>query len=138
MLFIHILVSRNHIKTHALLFYLFIILIGLNRLFFYEYLLCFLFFFSFLWLINFQKRNCWMIVWFWYQIIPSCFSCYKFDISMFSHILHTFYKNCFIHLLQKIFFEIIFCIFLSLVFISLFDFSQTFWLHLKTMLFFQY
>ena len=50
-LFLHILVSRNHAKSLALIFYLFRVLIDLNRPFIHEYL-----FFPFLPIINFLKK----------------------------------------------------------------------------------
>ena len=36
-------------------------------------------------------------------------SLYKFNISIFSHIFHSFSKNCIIHHLKKIAFKAIFC-----------------------------
>ena len=74
-----------------------------------------------------------MIVWFWLYIIPSCFGCFKRDISMFSHIFHDFSKNCIIYQLEKIFFEIIFCIFYLAVFIWKCGFNQISWLNRMTL-----
>ena len=86
--------------------------------------------FSFLLLVNFQKFFCCMIVWFRYELIPSCFSCYNHNISVFSDIFHYFSKNCVIHQLKKIFFKIIFCFFFRPVFVSIYDFNEAFWLNL--------
>ena len=95
MFFLDVFVSRNHTKIHALLFYLLPILKDLIM-----NILCFFFDFCDY---EFSEKNCCMIVWFWYQIIPSCFSCYKLDISMFSHIFYSFYKNCIVHQLESLF-----------------------------------
>ena len=40
---------------------------------------------------------CCMLVWFWHQISSSPFCCYKFNVSMFSYIFHSFPKNCVIY-----------------------------------------
>ena len=88
---------------------------GLIDWFIHEYLLLFLFFvfFSFIWLINFQKKNL------------------LYDISVFSHMFHGFFKNCIIHQLIKIFFKIFFfLLFFLAVFISINGFNQAFWLNL--------
>ena len=47
------------------------------------------------------------------------FCCYKFDRSVFSH---TFTKNWIIHQLEKIFRKLIFCFFLSSVFLPIYGF----------------
>ena len=57
MFFLHILVSCNHTKFHAVLFCLFVILTGLNR------------FFLILLLIKFQQKNCFMIVWYQHLLV---------------------------------------------------------------------
>ena len=51
------------------------------------------------------------------------------DISMFSHIFHSFSKNYIIHQLEKFFFKVIF-FFFSSVFISMYGFNQVSWLNL--------
>ena len=50
----------------------------------------------------------------------------RVNISMFSHIFHTFSKNWIVYQLEKVFLKISFCIFLSIVFISVQGFSQAF------------
>ena len=52
---------------------------------------------------KFLKKNLDVIVWFYYQIIPSWFGCYQLHISMFSHIFHGFSKKCIVHQLEKCF-----------------------------------
>ena len=111
-------VSHDYTRTHTLLFYLILILIDLTRLV-YSLVSAF---FSFLWPMNFQ-----MIIWFWHKIVSSLFSCYKFNVSMLSHIFHDFTKDWVIHELKKIFFK---AFFLSSAFISMYGFSQVFWLNL--------
>ena len=60
----------------------------------------------------------------------SCFCCYKLDISMYCHILHSFSKNCIIQL-GRLFFKIIFCIFfLSFLLISIYGFNPAYCLNL--------
>ena len=73
-----------------------------------------------------------MIICFWHQIVSSCFICDKFNISMFSHIFHSFSKNCIIQQLKKDFF-FFFAFFLKYVFMSIYDFSEGFWLNLITL-----
>ena len=51
------------------------------------------------------------------------FCCYKFDVSIFSHVSHGFTKNWVIHQLKKIFFKIIFYLFLSSLLISMYEFN---------------
>ena len=63
--------------------------------------------------INYLKKICWMIIWFWHKIIPSYFGCYKINISMISYIFHSFYKNSIINQLEKNFFKNIFSLFLA-------------------------
>ena len=89
--------------------------------------------FSFLLLINIRKKIYYMIVLFSYLIIYSCFSGYKFDISALSYIYRSLSKNYIIHRLKKVFPKIIFCIFLTSVFILMYGFNQTFWLSLLTL-----
>ena len=51
-----------------------------------------------------------MMVRFWHQMVPSCFGCYKLNISMISYIFHSFPKTAlFINL--KPFPKITFCLF---------------------------
>ena len=54
---------------------------------------------AFLLLIGFlkQQQQQKMIVWLWYQIIPSYLDCYKLDISILSDVFHGFPKNCVVH-----------------------------------------
>ena len=92
--FLYISVLHNHTKTFILLFYWLLISIDLNRLFFSW---IFVFFIHFYGYEIFRKKLCCMIVWFWHQIISSSFGCYKFDISMFSHIFHSVSKNYIVH-----------------------------------------
>ena len=86
LLFLHIFFSRDHTKTHESLFYLLPILINLNRLV-YSWVSVF---FPFLLVMTYLKKLCCLIVWFWYLTIPSGFDCYKLNISMISHIFHSF------------------------------------------------
>ena len=41
----------------------------------------------------FRENFCCMIIWFWNQIVSSCSCCYKFDVSMFSHIFHHIFHG---------------------------------------------
>ena len=74
----------------------------------------------------FREKLCSIIILFRYHTVPSSFSCDKINISMFSHISHSFSKNCVIHQLKKTFL-------LSSVFISIYGFRQAFWLNLITL-----
>ena len=61
--------------------------------------------------------------------LPSCFGCYKIDISMISHILHSFSESQIIHQVQS-FFKIIFsqlCININVCFYPTFS-IKAFWL----------
>ena len=53
---------------------------------------------------------------------------------MFSHIFHSFSKDCIIYQLKTIFLKIIFCFFHRSVFISIYGISKVFWLNLITLL----
>ena len=53
-----------------------------------------------------------MIIWFWQQIVCCLFCREKFNISMFSHIFHSFCRN-YIMQLKKIFFKVIFLLLFS-------------------------
>ena len=77
-------------------------------------------------------KLCCMMVWFWEQILTSCLGFHKLNIFMLSYILPVkFFINLtnkfdkIIHQCEKIFFKTIFCIFLSLLFISMHGFSHT-------------
>ena len=65
-----------------------------------------------------------MITWFWHQIVYSSFCCDKFNISMFSHVFHSFSENCIIHQLKSFY-----AFFLRSVFNSIHAFSRAFWLN---------
>ena len=52
---------------------------------------------------------------------------------MFSHIIHSFIKNWIIHQLEKSFSKLFFALFLSLIFILIYGFSEVFWLNLITL-----
>ena len=128
----------KYAKAHTLLFQLFRILIDLNRLV-YSWLfllLLLLFFFNSIANKFSEKKVYYGLLRFMIKSICLCIMCfdyYKFDISMFSHIFHSFSKNCIIYSLEKIFFEIFFGFFLSFVFMSMHHFSQGFWLNFKTL-----
>ena len=99
--FPHISLSSNYIKTYELLFYLFPILIELNRVVSSWASVLFS---------NLLLKNHWIymyffciIVLFYQQIITSCLGCDKLGISMFTHIFHSFFKNCIIHRFEKSF-----------------------------------
>ena len=68
-------------------------------------------------------------MWFWHQIVSSSFSCDKFYISMLSHIFHSFSKTELLINLKKSFSKSFFAFFLRSVFISIYGFSQEFWLN---------
>ena len=106
---LHIFVLYYHIKAHTLIFYWFLILIDLNKPA-YSYVPMLLLYQL---PINYLKKTCWMIIWFWHKIIPSYFGCYKINISMISYIFHSFYKNSIINQLEKFFFKNIFSLFLA-------------------------
>ena len=133
MLFFHVLVSHNQTKTHTLPFYSFPILIDTSRL------ICSWIVGFFISMVNkLAEKNCCIIVWFWYQIIPSCFCCSKLYILMFSHIFHGFSKNCVVHQLEKIFCKIIIfkitkAKFPSFMFISMYGLNQASLLDLMTL-----
>ena len=110
MLLLHVLLSCNHTKTCILLFYWFLVLIGLNRLV-YSWITLFL---SFLLLINYLKKCLLYDSWLWYNVIPSCFGCYKLGISIFHNIFTSFSENCIIHQFEKIFFNYFCPFFLAL------------------------
>ena len=128
MIFLLILFSSNHTKTYTLLFYSFLILIDVNRLVYSKLFV----FFSFAWLMNFQKKNlfCHSLVLTpnYFFLISLCFL--KFPIifpkTTFQKLLKLFIK------LKKSFWNY-FLHFFSSVFISMYDFSWTFWLNLITL-----
>ena len=74
----------------------------------------------------FCEKICRMIIWFWYQIIAFSFYCEKFNIYVFYYIFHSFFKNCISYQLKKNIFKVIF--FLRPTLISIYGFSQAFWL----------
>ena len=106
MLFHHILVSHNHIKTEKLLLYLLSILTSLNRFVH------------------------WWVPVFFLVCYSSYFGYYRLDNSMFSLILCSFLEHCIIHQLKKYLSKSFLVFFLSSVFISMHDFNQVFWLNL--------
>ena len=71
-----------------------------------------------------------MIDWFWHKIIPSCFGFWKFDISTFCHILHSFFRKLRNSLLWINPFQIFFSCFFSSVSMSMNAFNQGSWLNL--------
>ena len=73
-----------------------------------------------------------MIIIFWHEIVSSFFCCYKFDVSMFSHIFHGFVKNRNIHQLKNIFWKSCLAFFLSSLLISMYGFNQIFWINLMS------
>ena len=83
----------------------------------------------------FCEKLCSMIIWFSHQIVYSSICCDKFKIlvSMFSHVFSRFSKNWIIYQPEKVFVKVIFCFFLRSVFISIYGFSQLFWLNLVTL-----
>ena len=87
LLFYHIFVLLNHTKIHTLQFYLFLILIKLNKEA-YSWV-----FETFSFLITnsiFEKNLSCMIIWFGNQIVSSFLCCYKFYVYVFSYIFHCF------------------------------------------------
>ena len=78
----------------------------------------------------FWKKLCSIIICFWYQVLSSSFCCNKCDIPMFSHSFISFFKNCIIYQLKKVFFKVILWFFLRSAFISIYGFSQAFRLNL--------
>ena len=68
-----------------------------------------------------------------YTMKSSIFCRGKFNISIFSHIFHSFSKNCILIILEKHFWKLSFAFFLRSVFISIYGFSQAFWLNLITL-----
>lgn len=100
--FFHISVSRNHTKSRTLLFHLFSVLTDIKRL---AYSWVFIFF-SFLWL----------IVRFWYQVIDFRIQSYISYTVIQLHIIHVFSHSLPFFKLEKIFFEIIICIFFLALF----------------------
>ena len=81
----------------------------------------------------FVENLCGVIVCLWNQIISSSFCCYKFNISMFSHILHCFTKTALFVNLKKSFSKLFFASVLSLLFISMYGFNHLSWLKLITL-----
>ena len=79
------------------------------------------------------EKLCSMIICFWHQIISSYFCCNKFNISMFSHISHSFSKNYITYQHKKYFSKSFFAFCLRFVSISIYDFSRVFWLNLISM-----
>ena len=75
-----------------------------------------------------------MIIWFCHQIASTSICCDKFNISICSPILHCFSKKYIVYHHKKIFFQIIFYVFLfRSIIISTYGFSQAFWLNLITL-----
>ena len=126
LLFLYISVSLNHTKTYTLLFCLILILINLRRL------LCswVSVLFSFLWLINFQIN---ILLYDDLVLTPNSSLFFLFYKSMFSGIFNGFNENWIIHQLKNFFLESYLAFFLSSAFISMFCFSQVFWLNLMTL-----
>ena len=63
-----------------------------------------------------------------------CFVVTGFSGPIFSYNFHGFAKNWIIHQFKEIILKIMFCFFLSTVFISICDFNHLFWLNLITVL----
>ena len=63
----------------------------------------------------------------------SSFCCNKFNMSMFSHIFHSYSKNCLILQLKKYFSKLFFAFFLRSVLLWIYGSSQGFWLNLITL-----
>ena len=93
----NILILQNHTKIETLQLYLDLILINLNE---QAYSLIFEIF-SFLWLMNFL----WKPLQYDNLVLPflPISVIYKFNISIFCLICHSFSKNCIIHYLEKSF-----------------------------------
>ena len=84
----------------------------------------------------FCEKRCAMIIWFWQQIVssPSHFCCYKFYISVFSSIFHSFPKTDLFIGLKKSFSRSFFGCFSWLGILSISGcFSHAFWLNLITL-----
>ena len=64
--------------------------------------------------------------------------CDNFDISMFSHILHSFFKNWIIHFFEKSFSKPFFASFLWSVFRPMYGFNHASWLNWITLCTFFY
>ena len=129
MLFFYILISHNHIKIHVLLFYLFPVMMGLNRLV-YSWKFWFI---SFLLVIN--------VVWQFGSDtkIPSCFGRCKLNVSVFFLLFSMgFSKTKLFITLKNYFSKPFFCFFFNSVFILMNRFSQAFWLNLLTLCTFKY
>ena len=96
---------------------------------------------SFLWLVNLQKNffvqdNLVLTLNNYLSLLLLQAASLWILISMFSHIFHSFSKNCIIHYLKQSFSKSFFAFFFLAVFISVHDFNQTFWLHLMTLYYF--
>ena len=73
-----------------------------------------------------------MIIWFCCQIGSFSLCCDKFNLSMLSHILQKIFSRPELLKLNQIFLKL-FLFFLRCVFISIYGFSQAFWLNLITL-----
>ena len=129
MLFLTILVLRNHTKPHTLLFYWFLILIGLSR---QVYWLVFVFF-SFLLLINYLKN-----VLLYDSLVQTLKGSFLFVVrSLISLCFITFFmvlpKTALFINLKMYFSKSFFPFFLSSAFISMYGFNQDSWLNLMTL-----
>ena len=74
----------------------------------------------------FCEKLCSLIIWFLRQIVSSSFCCDNINISIFSHIFHSFSK-------MALFINWNHFFFLRSVFILIYGFSQAFWLNLITL-----
>ena len=72
-----------------------------------------------------------MVIWFWYKVIPS-FCCSNFNICFLTFSV-VFPKTALFMNLKKSFSKPSFCFFLRSVFISIYGFSQAFWLNVITL-----
>ena len=80
----------------------------------------------------FCEKLCCLTIWFWYQIVSSFLSLYNFNVCMVLNIFHGFSKNwkTLFMKLKKSFSKSSFASFRKSVFISMYAFDQSFWLHL--------
>ena len=129
---LHILFLHNCTKTHTLLFLSFLLSIDLNRLVFGTWVFAgFFFFISIAKYIISKSFSC-MMVCFWHEVIPSWIGYYELNITIISNIFHIFFGNLFIYL-TKYFLKLFLAFFSSTVFISVYVFSQTFWMSLMNL-----
>ena len=84
----------------------------------------------------FWKKLCCTKIWLGYKKFLLCSVVTGFSGPVFSYNFHGFAKNWIIHQFKEIILKIMFCFFLSTVFISIYDFNHLFWLNLITVLIF--